>query len=112
MCSSLLFLLLLGHAANVKGLAKAVKSKDASGRATPQIYFYLTARPTRCMLVLRKGLDNTNDFIIIFKSYEVILIKQQHSKQVAWFVVKNWRKKRESRSNCHGFFFARRPAKI
>ncbi len=36
--------------ANGQGLPQAVKSNDTSGRAALQIYFYLTARPTRCRL--------------------------------------------------------------
>ena len=34
-------------AGNVQGLASAVKCDDTFGRAAQQIYFYLTARPTR-----------------------------------------------------------------
>jgi hypothetical protein len=35
---------------NVRGLPQAVELNDTSGRAAQQIYFYLTARPTRCRL--------------------------------------------------------------
>jgi hypothetical protein len=34
-------------APNVQGLPQAVELDDASGRAALQIYFYLTAKPTR-----------------------------------------------------------------
>jgi len=37
-------------AGNVQGLPQAADLDDTSGRAAQQIYFYLSARPTRCRL--------------------------------------------------------------